>query len=479
MRDVLRGLIQRLALLGFHALVARPVLRGIAAVRYRRLHLVPEGPCVVVSNHNSHLDAAVLMGLFPLRRLHRVHPAAAADYFGQSWMKRTMAMALMNGIPVIRRPVGGQDPLGPLLAALRQGHAVIFFPEGSRGEAGVVGPFRPGIGLIARALPEVPIVPVFLAGPERIWPRGNLVPVPLTIDVSVGRPRVYPGDADPRHIAEQVREEVLALAPPLPPLPDEPPAPPLRVAVCGADPAARHAVFRAVTAELGRLGRTLGLAESVLEADASGVRERSGPLAGRRSAWIGAVARLLLSAGRARRFEQLVEAARINEVLQRGHDLRFVIEDGDALIDLLATAETQLPRPALDERGQGRLLRYLTGEQRIPPRRWAALLRHAPELWLLNVFDLARPPAPRVLVLVTSGLGHEERRAGRAEELDATTGPGSDAAFIRAATVLRRKLRVEVVECSAGEDPGAVAKRVQALALRLADTGSPPAVSQA
>ena len=71
----MRRLLQRLSLYSFHILFARPVLRWVAGVRFRRRSL-PEGPCLVVSNHNSHLDAAVLMTMFPLRRLPHVASGA-------------------------------------------------------------------------------------------------------------------------------------------------------------------------------------------------------------------------------------------------------------------------------------------------------------------------------------------------------------------------------------------------------------------
>ena len=160
----MKKFLARVALLAFHVGFVRPVLLWFIGVRFRRRNRVPRGPCVVVSNHNSHLDAAVLMTLFPVSRLPRVHPVAAADYFGTNWIKRTAAMVLMNGIPIERRPKAGTDPLAPIAQALEAGDSLVFFPEGSRGEAGVVAPFRPGIGRLVRSSPGVLVVPVFLAG---------------------------------------------------------------------------------------------------------------------------------------------------------------------------------------------------------------------------------------------------------------------------------------------------------------------------
>ena len=59
---------RRAALLAFHVGFVRPMLRFFWGARYRRINLVPQGPCLVIANHNSHLDAALLMSLFPLRR---------------------------------------------------------------------------------------------------------------------------------------------------------------------------------------------------------------------------------------------------------------------------------------------------------------------------------------------------------------------------------------------------------------------------
>jgi len=454
----LRRALAHVLMLAFHAGFVRPVLT-VMGVRVRRRALIPPGPCLVVANHNSHLDAAVLMSLFPLRRLPRVHPVAAADYFGKNLVRRTMAMVLMNGIPIERRPLAGMDPLAPIVEGIARGESFIFFPEGSRGEPGVVAPFRGGIGRLVRQVQELVVVPVFLSGAERIWPRGEAIPVPLGIDVSVGKPRSYAPSGEPPEIAARVREDVLALAPPPPPVPGPRPTPPVRVAVCAVRPEPRRAYFLAVLERLGRTGYTLGLTEPMLEADPEGVREASGvPFTGRR-AWPSLVAWLFHRGGaHARaRFAEMVERAQVDEALEHGRTTRFVATDGNALVDLLAFAEATFYAGKFDETEMRRLLDYLRGERRIPVGQWPRFLGKATEVWLLNVLDLVRPPAPDVLVLLRFPAGELAPAQARLQDAYAFVGGA-----------LRRR-RVQVLEVDPSQrTPEQVGEEIEAALARAA-----------
>lgn len=465
------------ALYTFQLLVARPVLRWLVGVRYRRRGPLPADPCLVVSNHNSHLDAAVLVALFPLSRLHRVHPVAASDYFDRSALRRTFAMMLMNGIPIRRKPVRGEDPLEPLIEQLRRGQSLIFFPEGSRGEAGVVARFRSGVGKLVQSFPGLPVVPVFLSGPERIWPRGKL-PVPLSIDVHVGRARTFSPEQDAREIAERVRDAVLALAPPAPPVPGERPAPPLRVALAGIDGPLQARVARALARRLGRYGTVLALGEVSHEVREGELREASGPIPavpGAR-AWLGLLTRLARTAPpyRGSRFADLAERTRASEVLERGRDVRFVVEERTALVDLPAWS---LARRGGPDDGRD-LVGYLLGPKRISLRSWPAVWRAAPEVFLFSVLDLGRPPLPDLLVrLVASPERVAAGGGGPAGE------SGADEAFLerlqraveRVADVLGRR-RVELLVHDAETlDEETIAERVAERCLALAAPS--PAVS--
>jgi 1-acyl-sn-glycerol-3-phosphate acyltransferase len=144
---------------------------------------VADRQAIVVANHNTHLDVFVLFLLFPLARVGRVRAVAARDYFRKG-VKGAMARYLFNAILIDRQ--GGAKTgsvLEPVLEALRRGDSLIVFPEGTRGEPGVLGRFKSGIGVIAEAFPEVPIHPVCLGGIERTLPRNSRIPVPFSIEI--------------------------------------------------------------------------------------------------------------------------------------------------------------------------------------------------------------------------------------------------------------------------------------------------------
>lgn len=475
----MRRLFSRLALYAFHLGFVRPVLRWVVGVRFRRRSLVPKGPCVVVSNHNSHLDAGVLMSLFPLRRLPHVHPVAAADYFGKSWFKSTLAMLLMNGIPIQRRPTAGVDPLAPMIDALRAGESLIFFPEGSRGEAGVVTRFRPGVGKLANKIPGLLVVPVFLAGPERIWPRGEVVPVPLSVDAIVGKPRSYDPEEDPRSIAEQVQRDVLALAPPPPPEPAPSPAPPIRVGICSLDPALRERVFLRVTERLGKIDRTMGIGETVFQSEGDGLKEITGPIPEARGrAWFNLLARVFRTSGWfiGEKFSQMVEQAQISEALGLRPATRFAVTEGNALVDLMAWSEADFYRGVFDEAGMNHMMQYLSGQKKIPLSHWWKFIFNATEVWLVNVFNLARPPVPDVLVNLSVPVPRlMAHLRSRGEELQPHENEPFltrlDEAYRQVGDVLKRRRKVEVFEFDPTKtDVDAIVDEVEAVCRRLTET---------
>lgn len=172
----------------FFFLVIRPLTTFLLGMNIRNFNRLPtRGPAIVIANHNSHLDAIVLMSLFPLKMLAKIHPVAAEDYFLSNRFLSWFSTKVIGIIPFKRRALKG-NPFERVEEALHRGEIIIFFPEGSRGEAEKLSPMKNGIAHLAKNSPDVPITPVFLHGLGKALPKGDPILVPFIVDVAIGTP---------------------------------------------------------------------------------------------------------------------------------------------------------------------------------------------------------------------------------------------------------------------------------------------------
>lgn len=142
---------------------------------------------ILVANHNSHLDTMVLMTLFPFRKMKDIRPVAAMDYFMTSRFRIWFAQKIIRIVPLSRDVKSVRtDPLGSCSEALKQGHSLILYPEGTRGRPEKLEEFMTGIAHLAKRFPDVPVVPVFLHGLGKSLPKGEFLLVPFYCDIFVG-----------------------------------------------------------------------------------------------------------------------------------------------------------------------------------------------------------------------------------------------------------------------------------------------------
>jgi 1-acyl-sn-glycerol-3-phosphate acyltransferase len=173
------------------------------------------GAFILAANHNSHADTAVLFTALPRHARRHFVAAAAQDYFFQGGPMQYFSRVLFNAIPVARDRRGGQDPLRHAARALREGYALLIFPEGTRSKDGAVGPFRGGIGRLIAEFPGTPVVPTYIGGTARVLPKGVMLPRPFKVTVRFGQPmqiKAHPKlRATWQSAADEVRDAVLQL----------------------------------------------------------------------------------------------------------------------------------------------------------------------------------------------------------------------------------------------------------------------------
>ena len=155
-------------------------------------NLPADGSFVLVCNHTSHLDTLAMLCAMPLNRIHRTFPAAAADYFFSSLPRSAVSAILINALPFDRQLKGAESLRVCTELLGNPGNVLILFPEGTRTTTGELGRFRSGIGRLVVGA-DVPVIPCYLEGGFRAWPKGKLLPRPWRLRLRIGQRRTYSG----------------------------------------------------------------------------------------------------------------------------------------------------------------------------------------------------------------------------------------------------------------------------------------------
>ena len=175
-------------------------LMGVAMFGVRcggRENIPASGGALVLSNHQSHLDPP-LIGMASNRRLNFLARDTLFHFAPLGWF-----IWSVNGIPIDREG-SGLSGLKETLRRLKQGGAVVIFPEGTRSPDGEIAPLKPGFSSLARRA-NVPLVPVGIAGAYDAWPRQNSFPRFAPVAIVFGpplEPSVAAGYSDQELVAE-------------------------------------------------------------------------------------------------------------------------------------------------------------------------------------------------------------------------------------------------------------------------------------
>jgi long-chain acyl-CoA synthetase len=164
--------------IAFVELVMRPLIWILGAPHVvRETEELPKGPVLVIANHVTAYDGALVLYALPGRLRRRMAIAMSGEMLqdfrqGRNQENRLMnllapaaywlVVTLFNVFPLPRRR-GFRRSFAHAGEAMDRGDSVMIFPEGTRSRDGKMQPFRDGIGLLAQES-GVPVLPVALIG---------------------------------------------------------------------------------------------------------------------------------------------------------------------------------------------------------------------------------------------------------------------------------------------------------------------------
>ena len=175
--------------------------QGIEPLRRQRVYF---------PNHVSHGDFVLLWTVLPPRLRAETRPVAGADYWLRGALKTFIGVDVFNAVLIDRNPKTRKaDPIQQMLEALDGGASLIIFPEGTRNETDQpLQPFKAGLYHLAKARPDVELVPVWIDNLNRVMPKGELIPVPLICTVTLGAP-IHLGETEEKSVFLKRAESAL------------------------------------------------------------------------------------------------------------------------------------------------------------------------------------------------------------------------------------------------------------------------------
>jgi long-chain acyl-CoA synthetase len=182
-----------------------------------------QAPVIFAANHQSHFDVPAILAALPPKWRYRVAPAMAKEFFEAHFQpekySRTewftnglnyyLAALVFQAFPLPQRQAGTRDALRYAGDLASDGKCILIFPEGRRTDAGEIGHFQPGAGMLAARL-HVPVVPVRLEGLERVLHKSAKYATPGKVRVKFGPALSLAGD-DYAALAKKIEDAVRSL----------------------------------------------------------------------------------------------------------------------------------------------------------------------------------------------------------------------------------------------------------------------------
>jgi len=166
---------------------------------------IPEGPCFFAPNHETKLDAFLVLSYLDKNTLKNTFSYAKKEHVNSA-LRRYMASR--SNVIVMDLSKDLKHSIQKMAEVVKQGKKILIFPEGTRTLDGEIGSFKKTYAILSAEL-NVPVVPVVIKGAYEAMSSGAKK-IKWGEHISVEfLPAVYPENRTPEELNELVRQQIV------------------------------------------------------------------------------------------------------------------------------------------------------------------------------------------------------------------------------------------------------------------------------
>jgi long-chain acyl-CoA synthetase len=170
---------------------------------YGRIQIPARGPYILAPNHQSYVDAPVVLSGLTCRQIKTCYFFATEQHVRSKFRR---ALADKNNT-IIMEQAHLKESIQKLAQVLKEGKNIVIFPEGSRTHDGELGDFKLSFAILSKEL-NIPIIPVCIRGAYDALPRHRKYLYPRHIEVHYLPPVIPTSDITYQQLADKVKKAI-------------------------------------------------------------------------------------------------------------------------------------------------------------------------------------------------------------------------------------------------------------------------------
>jgi len=183
--------------------VLKPITKFYFKLEVKGIDNIPDEACLITPNHQSFLDAFLIINTIEVDKLEKSYFLAKIKHFKSNFRKK---LANNGNVLVVDINKDVKLALQKSAKVFDYNKNLILFPEGARSRNGQMMKFKKSFAILSKEK-NVPVVPVVIDGAYKAFPIGCKIPKSKKIKIEYLKP-IYPENMTYSEIQEKVQKEI-------------------------------------------------------------------------------------------------------------------------------------------------------------------------------------------------------------------------------------------------------------------------------